>query len=100
MVRRDLLPGQILAQTVHAAFNFSQDYPLLTENWMNISNYICILEIDNEHELVKLYQEVKNKNISSSCYIEPDLNKSMTAIALAPCPQSKKVCSKLKLALK
>jgi hypothetical protein len=67
---------------------------------MDNSEYICILEIDNEPELVKLWERSQQEHIPSSCFREPDFNNSLTAIALAPCPESKKLCSNLKLALK
>jgi hypothetical protein len=90
----------MLAQSVHGAFAFAQEHPHITKDWMNISNYICILEIDNEPALVKLWEKAKQENIANSCFVEPDFNNSLTAIALAPGPESKKLCSDLKLALK
>jgi hypothetical protein len=85
---------------VHGAFTFAQTHPHLTKEWLHISNYICILEIDNEVELVKLWEKSKQENIPGACFIEPDFDNSLTAIALGPGTESKKLCSHLKLALK
>jgi peptidyl-tRNA hydrolase len=95
-----LAPGAILAQSCHVAFRFADEYRYATNKWMDNSEYICILEIDNEAELVKLWEKSKQENIPSSSFVEPDYNNSLTAIALAPGPKSKKLCSNLKLALK
>ena len=75
------------------------DYPQLTGEWFRDSNYICILEIDNEQELIKLFDRAVRENISVSRFVEPDFNDSLTTIALAPGSQSKKLCNNLKLAL-
>lgn len=93
-------PGSILAQSVHAAFTFGQEHPALTNDWLINSNYICILEIDNEEKLGELLSKAKQQNIPVSAFIEPDYDNSLTAIALAPTAASKKLCSNLRLALK
>ena len=100
MVRKDLAPGAKLAQSVHAAFRFADEWRYTTNDWMDNSEYICILEIENEAALTKLWERSVQNNIRGSCFKEPDYENSLTAIALAPCPQSKKLCSHLKLALK
>ena len=93
-----MAPGAKLAQSCHAAFAFSQEHPEISKEWIINSNYICILEIDSEQELVKLLETANRENILNSIFIEPDFNNALTAIVFAPSPQSKKLCSKLKLA--
>ncbi len=92
--------GDQLAQSCHCCFQFSHDHPHLAERWLKESNYICILEIDNEPELVKLWEQAIALDIPASRFIEPDFDDSLTAIALAPGPKSKKLCSQLRLAMK
>lgn len=92
--------GDILAQSCHCCFQFAFDHPHLTGAWIRDSNYICILEIDNEPELVKLWERAVKEDIATSRFIEPDFDNALTAIALAPGIKSKKLCSNLKLALK
>ncbi len=93
-------PGAQLAQSVHAAFEFAFSYPELTKNWMDISNYITILSISNESELMLLIEKALDRDIELSLFLESDMNNELTALALAPCKESKKLCQKLKLALK
>ena len=100
VVRKDLAPGAKLAQSCHVAFRFASDWRNATHQWMDNSEYICFLEIDNEAELVKLWEKSKQENIPSSCFVEPDYDNSLTAIALGPGQESKKLCSNLRLALR
>lgn len=100
MVRKDLKPGVKLAQSVHAAFAFSQAHPEITGLWMKESNYICILEIEGEEKLFNLINDALRDGIASTMFREPDLDNSLTAIAIEPGPKSKKLCSNLKLALR
>lgn len=85
---------------MHAAFRFATNYPHLTNQWIGNSEYICILEIENETALYNLWEKSKQKDIPTACFIEPDYDNSLTAVALSPGQESKKLCSNLKLALK
>lgn len=99
VVRNDLTAGAKLAQSSHAAFLFSTYFPDTTKIWMENSNYICILEANEEQISILINQAIDNK-IEQAIFQEPDLNYQITAIAFAPGPKSKKLCSNLKLALK
>lgn len=98
VVRKDLKPGIQLAQALHAALHFSFDHRALCEKWMNISDHICVLHIDNEEELQKLLYKANSKRIVSSTFNEPDLDNSLTAICFEPGIKSKSLCKNLKLA--
>ena len=67
---------------------------------MDNSNYICILEVDNEESLIKLSDDSEQLGIKIVKFFESDLNNSLTAIALEPSDASKKICRKFSLALK
>ncbi len=67
---------------------------------MDISNYIAILNIENEEKLIKLIGWAQIKNIKFSIFRESDLDNQITAVTLEPGELSKKLCSNLKLALK
>lgn len=82
------------------AFRFATEYRHATTDWLDKSEYICILAAENETELSDLLQRAAELYIPSEGFREPDLNNSLTAIALAPGLESKKLCSHLKLALK
>jgi len=72
----------------------------LTSTWMDVSNYICILEAKDAAELQELTLCAAKEDIAYSIFKEPDMNDAITAIALAPGKKTKKLCSKLPLALK
>jgi hypothetical protein len=67
--------------------------------WYKQSNYIGFLSVTNEKELYKLIELAKQQDIKISIFREPDIGDQITAITLAPGLKSKKLCSKLKLAL-
>lgn len=67
--------------------------------WYTESNYLVILNIENEEKLIDLLNKAKTLNIKSVGFREDDLDGQYTAIALAPCKETKKLCQNLKLAL-
>jgi peptidyl-tRNA hydrolase len=100
VVRKDLPPGLQLSQSCHAALHFMREHRDITEEWMSISDYIVILNIENEKELMQLVDKAKEHDIKVSIFREPDVDDQITAIALEPGIKSKKLCSNLPLALK
>ena len=82
------------------AFSFAQEFPNETKQWMNDSNYICCLSVQNEQELHKIIKKALLNNIRFSIFKEPDIEDQVTAIALEPGQKTKKLCSNLKLALR
>lgn len=100
VTRRDLSPGYQLAQSVHAALDFSLEYPELTKDWHSISNYICLLAAKDESELAALSDRLKKKDLKFIVFTEPDLNNEITAIAIEPGKRTRRVTSSFPLALK
>lgn len=98
VVRSDLTIGEQLAQSNHASFIFGHMYPDLTLNWLENSNYIAVLQIENESKLRSLLRDAAFSDIKFVVFEEPDMNNSLTAICLEPSERSKKLCAKLKLA--
>lgn len=90
--------GSKIAQSCHATFSFSQEYPEITKQWIENSNYIVVLETDNEKSLSDLFNQAQKLSIKISKFVEPDLNNSMTAVVLCPGQKTKNLCKKLKLA--
>lgn len=99
VVRGDLPAGSQAVQGIHAAKQFSVDYPEIDEDWFVKSNYIAFLSVPDKNKLENLRHKAWRWGISCSGFREPDLNNELTAIALEPGLQSQKLCSKLKLAL-
>lgn len=75
------------------------DFPKIDSVWYNVSNYLCLLSVRNENDLMFLIQDLKDKNIKFSVFREPDIGDQVTAIAIEPGTKSKRICSKLSLAL-
>lgn len=90
----------MLAQSCHALMSFREEHPEIAKAWHSISNYICILEIENEFKLNQFIEKCLNLNINFSIFKEPDLDNQITAITIQPGIKSKKLCSNLKLALR
>lgn len=96
--REDLSPGLLAAQLCHALRQFSNDHPEIDKNWFINSNYICLLSVNSEEELLNLSKKCDELNLCYSKFLEPDLDNSLTAMCLEPGKLSKKLVSKLKLA--
>ena len=86
------------AQALHAAIEFCIRHREISEHWNKISNYICILQINDEQQLINLTSAAKLLHIVYTEFREPDLENSLTAICLCPGKVSKKLVQKLKLA--
>lgn len=90
----------MIAQSCHAISTFREEHCDVAKQWFEQSNYLAILSICNEQELLNLIDKASKKDLKYSIFFEPDLKYEITAIALAPGKDSKKLCSKLKPALK
>lgn len=84
---------------MHALRQFVKDHPEIDKEWFEVSNYLGFLSVKDEHELIKLAEAALQKGIKFSIFREPDIDNQITAIALSPCPGSKKLCRNLHLAL-
>lgn len=100
ITRADLEPGYQAVQSIHAAIQFKFEHPEISVNWFENSNYLGLLSVANEGELVALTERAKELGISYSIFREPDIDNQITAIALAPGQKSKKLCSRFPLALR
>lgn len=79
---------------------FTQQYPEITYEWHSKSNYLGLLSAKDEYQLQELIAKANSIGIRYSVFREPDIGNQITAIALAPGPKTKRLCSKLPLALK
>lgn len=79
---------------------WSVDHPDLDAVWFERSNYLGILAVKNEEGLLKLIDKASSRGLRFSIFFEPDLNYEITAIALEPSKESKRLCGQLPLALK
>lgn len=95
-----MAPGLQMAQSVHVAFAFAAEHEMETKNWMKNSNYIAVLNIENEEKLKELIFRAKEEQIIFSIFREDDIDNQITAVVLECNPKSKLLCSGLPLALK
>lgn len=93
-------PGYQAVQSMHALRQFTAEHPDIDKAWFEQSNYLGLLSVQNEEELVRLLADANERGIETSVFREPDIDNQMTAIALSPGPKSKKLCSRLPLALR
>lgn len=100
VTRKDLTPGEQLAQTNHASIQFQHEHPIISKDWLEKSNYIVILAAKDEQDLLRILEKSRMSNLKSSVFVEPDLNGQVTAIAIEPSEMTQKICSNLPLALR
>jgi len=84
---------------MHAAIEFIFQYPDISKEWHLISDYLALLSVDSEKDLLSLIEKAKNFDIKYSVFREPDIENQITAIALEPGNKTKSLCKKLPLAL-
>lgn len=67
--------------------------------WFENSNYLVLLAVNNEEELVNLIVKAEFREIKLAIFREPDLGDQITAVAFEPGKESRKLCRNLKLTL-
>jgi peptidyl-tRNA hydrolase len=77
---------------------FRQEHEEIATEWYEKSNYLAVLGAADEQALLNIIDKASRKGIEFSIFFEPDLKYEITAIALAPGKDAKKICSGLKLA--
>lgn len=100
VVRSDLPLGTQLAQAVHAAFQFSAEYPSTSLSWHRDSNYLVVLSVPDEEALTSLVSKAVSRDVSLSMVLEPDLDNQLTAVVLEPGDASRRLCGSLPLAMR
>lgn len=100
VTREDLSPSQQAVQSAHAAIDFCFNHPQRAGPWFKESNYLILLSVKNESELLLLIEECRKKQLKYSRFIEPDLGNQVTAVAIEPSPKTKRLTRKLSLTLK
>jgi len=99
VVRRDLSFGQQLAQTIHSSSRFAYHHPELHKEWIEKSEYVVSLSVDNEEKLQRLYYKLLDNGATVVAFHEPDICNQLTSICYYGTPELIKITSNLKLAL-
>lgn len=76
------------------------DHPDIDREWYSKSNYLGLLSVRSEKDLVELLSKAYKFGIRYSVFREPDIGDQITAIVLEPGPLSRRICARLPLALK
>lgn len=99
-VRSDLTPGLQLAQAVHAAFHFFAEWPSMSSQWLDESNYLVVVSVRDEQALAELAARAVEEGLARTLVREPDLDNSLTAVALQPGEEARRLCANYPLALR
>lgn len=100
LVRRDLSEGQQATQATHAALDFAVTYPDLVKAWHDESNYLIVLSVADEKELLSYADRAWDLGLRYSVFFEPDLDNTVTAVVIEPGRTTSKLCANLPLALR
>lgn len=98
--RADLSPGQQATQSVHAAFSFAHEHPKLMDTWYESSSFLVLLAVPDEQELTWMHNRLVMAEQVVTAWTEPDLDDSLTAIAVAPSEVTRRMLSNLPLLLR
>lgn len=93
-------PGYQAVQAAHAYVEFCVQHPDIIAEWHEISQYMCLLAVENEAELSEYYSRAIGAGIKCVAFYEPDRDYEMTAICLEPSDVAAAVCANLPLALR
>lgn len=100
VTRRDIAPGYQAVQSCHAMRQFTADHPDRDTEWFKNSNYLALLSVADETELMRLLVAASDKGLRTSAFREPDVGGQITAIAIEPHAKTAELCRELPLALK
>lgn len=95
-----MTPGLQAAQAVHAATQFFVAWPDVASRWLRDSNFLVIVTAPHEDALAELAGLAVEEGILRSITREPDLDNTITAVALEPGPIARRLCAQLPLALR
>jgi peptidyl-tRNA hydrolase len=71
VVRRDMPIGVQMAQACHAAFLFAQTYAHQTLDWHTHSQYLVIVSVEDQVELIRLGSEAIRVHAASGLHLRP-----------------------------
>ena len=100
VTRGDLAPGYQAVQSCHAMRQFTADHYDVDCEWFKKSNYLALLSVTNEIELMRLIVNATDLGLKWSAFREPDVGGAITAIAIEPHPKTQEMCKHLPLAIK
>jgi hypothetical protein len=100
ITRRDIPPGYQAVQSCHAIRQFTEEHPERDGEWFKSSNYLALLSVESEVDLMRLIVSASDLGLRWSAFREPDVGGRITAIAIEPHQKTADLCRSLPLALK
>jgi len=100
VTRRDISPGYQAVQSCHAIRQFTAEHCERDAEWFANSNYLALLSVVDEVELMRLIVAAKDLGLRWSAFREPDICGGITAIAIEPHLKTAELCKELPLALR
>jgi predicted lactoylglutathione lyase len=86
-------------QTGHSIAEFAHQYPNQFSDWIQNSNYLISLSVDDEEKLQRLFYKLQDNGAHVVAFIEPDIDNQLTSICYYGTPELRKLTDKLDLAL-
>lgn len=99
VTRADLSAGYQMAQAIHSNHRFAHHYPELHREWIEKSEYVISLSVDNEEKLQRLYYKLQDNGAIVVAFHEPDIDNQLTSICFYGTPEMRKLTQNLDLAL-
>lgn len=98
--RRDIKPGAQAAQSIHSTVQYLYEHPTNSVEWFSKSNYLVLLSVGLEKDLVDLTEKLDRLGIPFSKFYEPDLNNELTSVSFLSSPITRRITSGMPLLLK
>ena len=89
-----------MAQTIHSSQRFAYHYPDLHRDWIEKSEYVVSLSVNNEEQLQRLYYKLLDNGANVVAFHEPDIQNQLTSICYYGTPELMKITQKLDLSFK
>ena len=99
VTRKDISKGYQLTQSNHAVARFAYNYPNQFKDWIENSEYMISLSIDDEEKLQRLFYKLQDNDAHVVAFNEPDIDNQLTSICYYGTPEIRKITNKLDLAL-
>lgn len=72
----------------------------MTRAWLEDSNFLVVVAVPDEDALAELAARAAEEGIIRTLVREPDLDNELTAVALQPGSEARRLCAQLPLALR
>jgi peptidyl-tRNA hydrolase len=95
--RADLPLVYQAVQNGHAAIDFQHEHSEVAKQWNQNSNYLIYLTAKDEYHLEQLLRKANSRDLKTTSFREPDINNQLTAIAIEPSQNTKRLVSGLPL---